>query len=362
MSTFLSKKERGKRLKGFIKNPFFSFSSISLVLFGLLLIGAHYIANTSYGEIVHNAILRTSVLENKNLIDNSLFIGQNQIKPLETPDLKIVQDSFVYGISTPLVLTTQTLGSLFGGSGQDKKEITEYVVQAGDTPQSVADTFSISLNTVLWANNIVKSDRLKTGQTLVILPVSGLVHVVKSGDTVSEIAKKYKATIEDILTVNNLANEGDIFIGDILIIPGGTMPVKAAPLAPQTQVVNSFFIIPAEGVITQGLHWFNAIDLANKCGTPIYAAASGVVQRVRYGWNGGGGNYVTILHSNGVTTYYGHLMSTTVSPGTKITVGDRIGLMGQTGKATGCHVHFQVIGAANPLAKYSLNAWLKYKP
>ena len=139
------------------------------------------------------------------------------------------------------------------------------------------------------------------------------------------------------------------------------MPKKPVPSITQNPVPDSFFIYPAEGVITQGLHYYNAVDLANQCGTPVYAAASGTVQRARYGWNYGGGNQVTILHSGGIVTYYGHLQSIFVKPGDQVTVGDRIALMGQNGIATGCHVHFQVIGAKNPLARYGVGTTLKYK-
>ena len=141
------------------------------------------------------------------------------------------------------------------------------------------------------------------------------------------------------------------------------MPAKSAPGIVQTPLADSFFIYPAEGQITQGLHYYNAIDLANKCGTPIYATAAGTIQRAASngGWNFGMGNYITILHSNGVVTYYGHLMALLVKPGDSVNVGDRIGLMGRTGQATGCHVHFQVMGAKNPLARYTVGTTLQYK-
>ena len=202
---------------------------------------------------------------------------------------------------------------------------------------------------------------IKTGQNLVILPVDGLVHIVKSGDTIGALASTYKVKTDDIIAFNNLANEGDIFIGDILIIPSGIMPVKLAPSVVQTPLADSFFIYPTEGYISQGLHWYNAIDIANKCGTPIYAAAAGTVKRASYGWNSGGGNQVTILHSGGVVTYYGHLMSIFVKSGDQVNVGDRIGLMGSTGKSTGCHLHFGVTAAKNPLSKHNVGTTIKYK-
>jgi murein DD-endopeptidase MepM/ murein hydrolase activator NlpD len=132
-------------------------------------------------------------------------------------------------------------------------------------------------------------------------------------------------------------------------------------------LANNFFIYPTSGRISQGIHYYNAIDVANKCGTPVYAAASGVIQRVKYGYNYGGGNLVTILHTGGIVTYYGHLMTIFVKSGDKVSVGDRIALIGGgtgtagDGLSTGCHLHFQVMGAANPLAKYSIGTVLSLK-
>lgn len=361
MSTFYVKQSKNSDSKGFFKNPFFYFGSLSFVLLCLLFFNSNSLSKLGYFKN-SDALLFNSFFKNtKNSEDKDLFFSQNKNLALETPDLKTTQDNFIYGISTPRLLTPQTLGAIFGGSVQDKKYIIEYSVQAGDTVEFIAENFSISLNTLLWANNLSKNSTLKVGQNLVILPVSGLTHIVKSGDTISEIGKTYKAGIDDIIGFNDLKNEGDIFIGDILIIPGGIMPSKPVPSIIQKQLVDSFFIYPAEGHISQGLHWYNAVDLANKCGSPIYAAAAGTIERARHGWNYGGGNQITILHSDGIVTYYGHLMSFFVKPGDRVSVGDRIGLMGQTGKVTGCHLHFEVIGAKNFLTKYSVGTVLKYK-
>jgi murein DD-endopeptidase MepM/ murein hydrolase activator NlpD len=362
----LNRKNKNTGSKGFFKNPLFYFGLFSVVLLGLLCFSPTSLAKLGETNNSNVVFFNTFFKDNTTQQNADLFFNQNEAVAMETPDLKIIQDSFIYGISTPRVLTTKTLGDVMGGSSQnkDRKDVIDYTVQPGDTIESIAQNFSISTNTILWANNISKGTALKSGQSLVILPVSGVLDVVKSGDTVSDLARKYKSKAEDIIAFNNLANEGDIFIGDILIIPGGIVPQNTIPsINVQAPLADSFFIYPAEGVITQGLHYFNAVDLANKCGTPIYAAAAGTVQRAVFNgsWNFGMGNYITILHTDGISSYYGHLMSLFVKPGDKVNVGDRIGLMGKTGDATGCHVHFQVMGGKNPLAKYSLNAVLKYK-
>lgn len=364
MFTFIRKKLKKADIKGFLKNPFFCFGLTSFVLFGLLFMSSDSLAQPNY-QSGNDVVFFNSFFKNsENLTNNDLFFSQTGELALETPDLKTIQDNSLVAVATPSVLTTQTLGDIFGGQEGQRRDVVDYPVQLGDTVESIARSFNVSINTLLWVNNISKNANLKVGQTLVVLPVSGLIHTVRNGDTISQIAKTYKAKIDDIVTFNNLANEGDIFIGDTLIVPDGTMPPKAAPsINIGVPLADNFFIYPAQGIITQGLHYYNGVDLANKCGTSIYAAAAGKVQRAVFNgrWNLGMGNYITILHSNGTVTYYGHLSNLFVKSGDQVSVGDRIGLMGQTGNATGCHVHFEVLGAANPLAKFRIGSVIKYK-
>ena len=177
---------------------------------------------------------------------------------------------------------------------------------------------------------------------------------VRKGDTLSEIAKVYKGKVSEIVALNNLSNESDIFIGDILVIPNGKITYKPKTYA-KIPVGNSYFIAPVAKIhITQRLHWYNAIDFGAKCGEPVYASAAGTVQRAKYGYNGGAGNYVRVIHSNGVVTMYGHVQKILVSPGQYVSQGQIIALVGGrpgmagAGKSTGCHVHFDVRGASNP--------------
>ena len=369
MFTFFSKKIKEIKTKseGLSKNPFFYLGLFSSVLLLAVCFGSSSFSDFNSSLKNSDAVFFNPFFKNSNaFLKDSLFFSQNQVLALETPDLKTIEENYLYAVSTPRVLTTKVLGDVFGQSSQNRNDIIEYSVQPGDTVDSIAKTYDISVNTLLWTNSIAKSSTLKVGQTLVILPVSGVVHIVKSGDTLSAIAKTYKASLDETVNFNSLSNESDIYIGDLLVIPNGTMPSKAQSIYAQAPVADSFFIFPTEGQITQGLHWYNAVDVANKCGTPIYAAASGQVQRVRYGYNFGGGNYITILHSGGIVTYYGHLMTIFVKPGDAVAVGDRIALMGGgagmagAGISTGCHLHFEVVGAKNPLSKYYFGSQIKY--
>ncbi len=283
---------------------------------------------------------------------NDVFFNQANQLFRETPDL-IIKDNFIAGISTPTVTSTQTLGAMMGGAlfSEDRNEVIDYIVQAGDTIGSVAEQFGLPPYTIYANNELSKKSALKVGQSLAIMPFPGVIYIVKSGDTISEIAKKYKASVQDIITDNNLVDEGDIYVNQILNLRNATIPAAVSHIANKTVLPNSYFIYPLlHFTTTQGLHYYNAVDIASidGCGAPVYASASGVVQRA--GYDRVGGNRVTILHPNGVSTYYGHLSSLFVSSGQEVAVGDRIGSEGKTGKTTGCHVHWQVMGARHPLA------------
>lgn len=355
---------------GLFKNPLFYFGLVAVVLFSAMYASCDSSANTNNLVNSHVVFFNPFFNESDNVSANTLFSSQANAIPLETPDLKIMQNNTLCGVATPCVVSGKVLGDVFGGN-QNRKEIVDYAVQPGDTLQSVATANNISVNTLLWANDLASSSSIKTGKNLTILPIDGVLHVVKSGDTISAIASRYRAQSGDIISYNNLNNQDDIYIGDILIIPGGVMPKKSAPIINNNTIplANNFFIFPTQGRVSQGLHYYNAIDVSNKCGTPIYAAAAGVVQRAvsNGSWNGGMGNHISILHSNGAVTYYGHLMTLLVKPGDKVYTGQNIALMGGApgtfgaGLSTGCHLHFQVIGTKNPLSVYGVGSAISYK-
>ena len=106
------------------------------------------------------------------------------------------------------------------------------------------------------------------------------------------------------------------------------------------------FVWPAKGVFTSGFgpRWgrmHKGIDIAAPTGTPIHAAASGVV--VSAGWNRGGyGKLVDIRHPDGTLTRYAHNSKILVRKGQQVQQGQRISLMGSTGFSTGPHLHFEI--------------------
>ena len=237
-------------------------------------------------------------------------------------------------------------------------KISLYVVRDGDSLSQVAKMFDVSVNTIVWANNLKSATAISPGQTLVILPISGVQYAVKKGDTLAKIAKAYKGDAEEIAMFNGLSVDSSLAVGSEVIIPGGIIAQAAKASAGATTplrgaggpLFTGYYTNPAPGSVrTQGLHGYNAVDLGARSGTPIVAAASGTVILSREGgWNGGYGSYIVISHNNGTQTLYSHNSSNIVGVGQSVVQGQVIGYVGSTGKSTGPHVHFEVRGATNP--------------
>lgn len=258
-------------------------------------------------------------------------------------------------------------------SGPDR--ISVYVVRTGDSLSEIADMFGVSVNTIIWANNLSGPTDVHPGDTLVILPVSGTEHKVRTGDTLKSLATMYGADAGEIAQYNGLDADAPLAIGTTVIVPGGEI---AAPKPAATKSVTKtstpqvsgkgisepylggsgpaapgYYDNPLPGgIITQSIHGWNGVDIGAHTGTPILAAAAGtvIIARSNGAWNGGYGNYVVITHSNGSQTLYGHMSHVSVHAGETVSGGEAIGAVGLTGLTTGAHLHFEVRGAKNPFA------------
>lgn len=282
------------------------------------------------------------------------------------PDMKNMKETPVVTIIEDEALSST---DFFIGSGLESVStggITVYEVQKGDTLSQIAEDFDVSVNTIRWENNI-SGQSIRVGQKLNILPVTGVKHIVKKGDTLGGIANKYDADLEDMLVFNGLSKEEKLKVGDIIFVPNGVIKATVSKIKTpsgsssntysNTTVPTGYYIRPAVGPVTSpygsrrsGFHY--GVDIGNKRGTPVVAAASGtVVKVVNYCKEGqsscGGryGNYITIQHANGTETRYAHLSSALVSVGQEVSQGQLIAKMGNTGRSSGPHLHFEVINS-----------------
>lgn len=288
-------------------------------------------------------------------------------------------------IGAPLAIATSDGSALLAYSGPGgtiadisntppSDRISVYVVRPGDTLSEIADMFGVSVNTILWANNLGSARAVRPGDTLVILPVSGVERTVVKGDTLKSVAKKYGADANEIAEFNGLDPAAPLSVGTVIIIPGGEViaptptpitrkgssrgVIREPYLGGSGPVHPGYYENPLPGaIITQSIHGWNAVDIGAARGTPIHAAANGTVIIARNGgWNGGYGNYVVITHQNGSETLYSHMTNAIVSPGQSVGGGQVIGYVGASGLATGPHLHFEVRGAANPFRNCSVGS------
>lgn len=252
-------------------------------------------------------------------------------------------------------------------SDKVRDKVVEYEVKTGDTVSVIAEKFGVSKDTIRWENNLASVNAIKPGQTLKILPVTGVRHKVVRGETIYSIAKKYSANPQAIVDFPfNTFSDNETFalaVGQDLIVPDGEKPNEVlwspsryvAATTPNAGAVSALgsFVWPIGGRITQRFAWYHrGLDIATAAGTPILAADAGTV--VTAGWpdNSGYGNRVVINHGNGYTTLYAHMSKISVTAGQTVKRGDVLGLEGSTGRSTGPHLHFEIKkngGYVNPL-------------
>jgi murein DD-endopeptidase MepM/ murein hydrolase activator NlpD len=261
-------------------------------------------------------------------------------------------------ISTPSSQSIVVGENVFTVASQKPREkAITYTVQRGDTLSTIAQKFGISDNTIKWANDL-SGDSITVGDSLQILPVTGMSYKVQSGDTVYSIAKKLNTDAQKIVDFpfNDFANPETFSLvsGQLLMVPDGIKPSEQQYIRPQVFLAqgpssNSFsasgFTWPAHGMLSQGPTWYHmALDIAAPYGTPIVAAKSGVVIEANSGgWNWGYGTSVVIDHGGGYTSLYGHMEALNVSVGQNVIGGQTvIGWIGMTGRTTGPHVHFEI--------------------
>jgi murein DD-endopeptidase MepM/ murein hydrolase activator NlpD len=99
-------------------------------------------------------------------------------------------------------------------------EVTLYRATAGDSAWTVARRFGVSTMTIWWANRIEAWERLRVGQLLRVLPISGIEHLVRDGDTLDSIARAYQADADAIAETNGLVG-GVVLLGQWIIVPDG---------------------------------------------------------------------------------------------------------------------------------------------
>jgi len=258
----------------------------------------------------------------------------------------------------------------------DRRGLTSYTIQPGDTIVGVAASFGISPQTIMMENKMDETSKLKPGQEISILPTTGISYALKPGDTLESVISKYKINEEDFLDANNIESFEDLDVGSAVVIPldSVTMPAKPKPAsqfvktdigkvalktasAPEglsASDIDFMWPTPVRN-ITQGYSSrHTGIDISDSKMEPIYASADGFVEISGFQSNGYG-NTIVINHGSGFKTRYGHASELYITAGDYVKKGQLIAKQGRTGRVrgvTGIHLHFEIIknGARiNPL-------------
>ncbi len=289
-------------------------------------------------------------------------------RPSPAPDAAAGAPDAATVPAEPPVATAGTRGESRSTAGPAAgRAALRHRVVAGDTLFDLARRHGTTVDAIAAANALSSPHALKIGQELIIPAgakasdspasaprqpaarrVEAVAYRVQPGDTLFAIARRYGTSVGAIVAANGLPSAHRLRAGQRLLIPAGRSPAFAAlaTRAPRPPLAaRPALSWPARGAITSGYGWrfrrhHDGIDLAAPWGTPIRAARAGRV--VLAGWYYGYGRTVIIDHGGGLRTLYGHASRLLVRPGQVVQQGERIALVGCTGRCTGAHVHFEV--------------------
>lgn len=230
-------------------------------------------------------------------------------------------------------------------------------VAPGDTLWSLAQRHGVSVQDLQLQNGLPDAN-LEVGMVLTI-PLdsavggpAGRTVTVQAGDTLHSLALQHNTSVLQIMESNNLRT-ANLKVGQRLTIDPRRPGTPAAAPAP--------LLWPLQGIITSpfgyrtlsgvGRHHHYGLDIAAPTGTPVRAAASGLV--LHAGWMGNYGNLV-IIRGEGADYYYAHHSQLLVQQGDRVTAGDVIARVGSTGFSTGPHLHFEVRIGGKPVDPLSV--------
>ena len=221
----------------------------------------------------------------------------------------------------------------------------KYKVKKGDSLFGIAQKFNTTIDAIITANKLKNAYYLHADKMLYVPNMPGIFYTVRKGDNLSKIASRYRTSVNRIADINDLSSSV-IRRGERIFIPNAKLSNWERAVA-----LGNIFKTPTKGRLTSRMGfrrdpftgkiaYHPGIDIANRTGTPIYAAQIGRV--IFIGYRAGYGKTVMLAHPKGYVTLYGHLSRILVKRGQVVRQGQLIGRMGNTGRSTGPHLHFEI--------------------
>lgn len=245
-----------------------------------------------------------------------------------------------------------------------------HIVQEGESYWTIAAKYNMTVDELINANPGKDPEKIYLGDEVSLIVPKPIITIatveevqyqqelpfetkIEQNNSMYKNEKKVKVKgekgksniIAKITKHNGVEVERKIIKEEIVSKPVDELIVKGTKKLPLTAATGAF-ILPTRGSLSSryGMRWgrmHKGIDLAAKTGTPINAADGGTVTYA--GYKGAYGYLVEINHGNGFVTRYGHCNKIYVKKGAKVYKGQKIAAVGNTGRSTGPHVHFEVL-------------------
>jgi len=287
------------------------------------------------------------------------------------PQTDVESVGFVEEVDTPAVDVDpdriQDADTLYERLVTGNAKATKYVVQEGDCIGCIAQKFGISPQLIYQNNPHIEGEMIRVGDELdlTVLQPQLTVKTVENVTETEEIEPEVEVRKNDEMRAGQqktiregvpgqrrvtykLVKQNGFLMSEELIAEEVIKPAVAAIVMKGTKVVlgegSGKFAWPVSGArltSSYGKRWgrmHKGIDMiGNK---NILAADNGIVTFT--GTKNGMGNTIIIDHQNGFETVYGHLSKITIKKGAVVEKGDKLGIMGNTGRSTGTHLHFEI--------------------
>jgi len=240
--------------------------------------------------------------------------------------------------------------------------ISTYRIKSGDNLWKIAKKFNINYTLIIKYNNIKNKNALRSGEKIFIPNRIGIFYKIKYGDKLVRISKRFGISVKKIKNINRINKKiyagRKIFLPDVALLKKRYRHKKTHHSLARFKKIKKYFIWPLHGRITSGFGYRHdpfsgkrsfhcGVDISANVGTPVHAAAAGVV--IFSGWKSGYGKVVIVRHKKGFISVYAHNHKLLVKNKTKVKQGQLISYSGMTGAVTGAHLHFEIRKYLTPL-------------
>jgi len=283
----------------------------------------------------------------------SIFLLINTISYIFTKKVYVSSNSYITKNGFPIFTSEKAYVDFIKSYPYNPGvTLTIYKISPGETLWTLRKKFDVTTETIIAANPHLKSFDLSEISTLIIPSKNGALFVFDDYSDVGRMHKMmgkankifgdYKPRFYRIVSPDDMRavffeNEIPLVVNNDIQKLYAYKTVFADPLDTSAGLYTSMFG-DRYSPYGDNMEFHNGVDIAVRNGTPIKAVRSGLVFAA--GWRDGYGYTVEIQHDDGYYTFYAHCSKIFVKTGDWVNQGDKIALVGSTGRSTGSHLHY----------------------